>query len=164
MITVGSIPRAALAETFPFLAERFPGRRGAIKELTHGRPDFVFWVFPDGRLHDARDAHARNVPKGYDYILNDEPDYGGFLRGRVVSSRGKQLIVVYCRPDALAAPGAPLTQFLRGIRSVPVPVSHEAIVISDNADLYGTLADLEDRAAEEGVDSQALPPKDDIFE
>ena len=34
----------------------------------------------DGRLHDARDAHARNVPKGHEYILDDEPDYGGFLR------------------------------------------------------------------------------------
>jgi hypothetical protein len=149
VITVGSISRAELAATFPFLAERFGGRRSAIKELTHGRPDFVFWIFPDGRLHDAREAHARNVPKGYEHILDDEPDYGGFLRGRVVTSRGKQLIVVYCRPDALAKPGAKLTQFLRGIRSVPVPISDEAIVISDNADLYGTLIDLEDRDRED---------------
>jgi hypothetical protein len=149
VITLGSIPRAELAETFPFLAERFAGRRTAIKELTHGRPDFVFWIFPDGRLHDARDAHARNVPRGYEHILDDEPDYGGFLRGRVVSSRGKQLIVVYCRPSALAEPGPKLTQFLRGIRSIPVPLSEEAIVISDNADLYGTLIDLEDREREE---------------
>jgi hypothetical protein len=145
VITVGSITRAEIAETFPFLAERFGGRRNAIKELTHGRPDFVFWIFPDGRLHDARDAHARNVPRGYDHILDDEPEYGGFLRGRVVTSRGKQLIVVYCRPDALAKPGPKLTQFLCGMRSVPVPLADEAIVISDNADLYGTLVDLEDR-------------------
>jgi len=145
VITVGSIPRSEIAELFPFLAERFGGRRNAIKELTHGRPDFVFWIFPDGRLHDARDAHARNVPKGYEHILDDEPDYAGFLRGRVVTSRGKQLIVVYCRPEALAVPGPKLSQFLRGIRDVPVPVSEDAVVISDNADLYGTLTDLEDR-------------------
>src|SRR4051812_32912101 len=145
MITVGSIPRDELAEVFPFLAGRFSGRRNALKELTHGRPDFVFWVFPDGRLHDARDAHARNVPKGYEFILDDEPDYGGFLRGRIVSSRGKQLVVVYFRPEALAVPGPRLTQFVRGMRAVPVPLAEDAVVVSDNADLYGTLADLEDR-------------------
>lgn len=44
MITVGSVSRAEVAEVFPFLAERFSGRRSAIKELTHGRPDFVFWI------------------------------------------------------------------------------------------------------------------------
>jgi hypothetical protein len=146
VITVGSVDRATLADVFPFLAERFSGRRSAIKELTHGRPDFVFWIYPDGRLHDARDAHARNVPKGHEHIVKDEPDYGGFLRGRVVSSRGMQLIVVYCRPEALAEPGEKLTQLLAGIRAIPVPIADEAVVISDNADLYGTLADLEERA------------------
>ena len=100
--------------------------------------------------HDAREAHARNVPKGYEHILDDEPDYGGFLRGRVVTSRGRQLIVVYCRPEALATPGAKLRQFLRGIRDIPVPLSDDAVVISDNADLYGTLADLEDRERQAG--------------
>jgi hypothetical protein len=145
MITVGSVSRAEIAKVFPFLAERFSGRRNAIKELTHGQPDFVFWVFPDGRLHDARHAHARNVPKGYENIVDDEPDYGGFLRGRVVTSRGKQLVVVYCRPEALAAPGPKVTQFMRAMRAVPVPISDDAIVISDNADIYGTLTDLEDR-------------------
>jgi hypothetical protein len=145
MITVGSVTRAEIAQVFPFLAEKFSGRRNAIKELTHGRPDFVFWVFPDGRLHDARDAHARNVPKGHEGILDDEPDYGGFLRGRVVTSRGKQLIVVYCRSEALAAAGSKLTQFLRAMRQMPVPVADDALVISDNADIYGTLMDLEER-------------------
>ena len=145
MVTVGSLSRSEIAETFPFLAERFGGRRNAIKELTHGRPDFVFWIFPDGRLHDAREAHARNVPKGYEHILDDEPDYGGFLRGRVVTSRGRQLIVVYCRPETLARSGPQLSQFLQGIRDIPVPLSEDAIVISDNADLYGTLTDPEDR-------------------
>ena len=148
MITVGSVSREKIAEVFPFLAGKFSGRRNAIKELTHGRPDFVFWVFPDGRLHDARDAHARNVPKGYESILDDEPEYGGFLRGRIVTSRGKQLVVVYCRPEALAEAGPKLTQFLRAMRQVPVPVADEAIVISDNADIYGTLVDLEDREGE----------------
>jgi hypothetical protein len=145
VINVGSVSRDEIAELFPFLAERFSGRRRAIKELTHGRPDFVFWIHPDGRLHDARDAHAANVPKGYEHILDDEPDYGGFLRGRIVTSRGKQMIVVYCRPETLAEPGAKLTQFLRGVRQVPVPVADDALVISDNADIYGTLIDLEKR-------------------
>jgi hypothetical protein len=60
----GSVSREEIAAVFSFLAEKFSGRRNAIKELTHGRPEFVFWAFPDCRLHDARDAHARNGPKG----------------------------------------------------------------------------------------------------
>jgi hypothetical protein len=50
------------------------------------------------------------------------------------------------RAEALATPGAKLTQFLRGVDRVPVPVRPDALVVSDNADLYGTLADLRDRA------------------
>ena len=145
MITVGSVSRALLAEAFPFMSERFNGRRTSINRLTHAQPDFVFWIFPDGRLHDARNAHARYFPKGYAHIVHDPPDYGGFLRGRVVSAHGYQLIVVYCRPEALATAGPKLTQFLDGISALPVPLRSDAIVLSDNADLYGTLADLEDR-------------------
>lgn len=148
MITVGSIERDELAEFFPFLAERYSGRRNAIKRLTHERPDFVFWIYPDGRLHDARNAHARNLPKGFEHIVDDEPDYGGFLRGRVVTSRDRQLVVVYCRSEALAAPGPKLSQFLTGIRAIPVPIADDAVVISDNADIYGTVEDLEYRLAQ----------------
>ena len=85
MITVGSVTRDAAAQRFPFLALKYSGRRAAIKEFTHRDPDFVYWIYPDGRLHDARDSHAKNEPRGYEHIVNDEPDYGGFLRGRVAS-------------------------------------------------------------------------------
>lgn len=148
MITVGSVAREEIAELFPFLAARFRGRRKVIKELTHRQPDFVFWIDPDGKLYDARDAHARNVPRGFESILDDEPDYGGFLRGRVVTSEGRQLIVVYCRPETLAGPGEKLSQFLRGMGALPIPLEDNAIVISDNADIYGTIADLELRERE----------------
>lgn len=147
MITVGSIARDAASAKFPFLAERYSGRRKAIKEFTHRAPDFVFWIYPDGRLHDARDAHRKNLPRGYEHILDDEPDYGGFLRGRVATNvDGDQLVVVYCRPEALVLPGAPLIQLLAGLDRLPVPLDEAAMVVSDNADLYGTVADLRDRA------------------
>ena len=149
MITLGSVSRDAAALRFPFLAHLFSGRRRAIKEFTHRAPDFVFWIYPDGRLFDARDAHRSNVPRGYGHILNDEPDYGGFLRGRIASHFEHQLVVVYCRPEALAAPGAKLTQFLRGLAGVPVWVAGDALVISDNGDLYGTVLDIEERAQSE---------------
>jgi hypothetical protein len=142
MLTLGSISREKAALIFPFLAPSFRGRRKAIKELTHRQPDFVFWIDPDGCLYDARNSHAQNVPKGYEHIVHDEPDYGGFLRGRIVSEAGYQLLVVYCRSEALAEPGMKLEQFLKGIKQVPVPVSDDTLVISDNADIYGTLLDL----------------------
>jgi hypothetical protein len=142
MITQGSVTREDAAARFDFLAEHYPGRRKAIREFTHRDPDFVFWIYPDGRLFDARDAHRKNVPRGYEHIADDPPDYGGFLRGRIASRGEDQLIVVYCRPEALSVPGAPLRQFLTGISQAPVPLHPSSLVISDNADLYGTLADL----------------------
>ena len=115
MITVGSVARNVAAQDFPFLAEHFRGRRNEIRDLTHRDPEFVFWIFPDGRLHDARRSHRDNVPKGYEHILRMEPDYGGFLRGRVVRMGERQLIVVYCRPEALAEPGEKVEQLVRGL-------------------------------------------------
>ncbi len=147
MITVGSIKRAIAAENFPFLAEHFPGRRNAIRDLTHGDPEFVFWIFPNGALHDARRSHRDNVPKGHEHILRDEPDYCGFLRGRVVRLNNRQLIVVYCRPETLAQPGKSLKQFTLGLEQMPVPIDDDALVISDNADIYGTVEDLWQRQA-----------------
>jgi len=148
MITVGSVSREEAGKRFYFLQENIRGRRKAIHELTHEAPDFVFWIYPDGRLFDAKDAHLRNYPKGHRWILDDEPDYGGFLRGRVVTNISGQLVVVYCRPEALAQESAKIRQFLLGMDSLPVPLTPEALVISDNGDLYGLVRDLELRLME----------------
>ncbi len=147
MLTLGSVSREEAAARFVFLSSRFSGRRRAIKEFTHRDPDFVFWVFPDGTLFDARDAHRTNVPRGYEHILLDEPEYGGFLRGRVASEDQDQLIVVSCLPEALASAGNKLSQFLAGINQLPVPTTDETLVISDNGDIFGNLHDLNRRAA-----------------
>jgi hypothetical protein len=148
LITVGSVSREVAARRFSFLAQKVSGRRKLIKEFTHRDPDFVFWVYPDGRLHDAKRSHRDNVPRGFERILDDEPDYGGFLRGRVASVGEDQLVVVYCRPAALAVAGEKLSQFLLGIGQLPVPLHDHALVVSDNADIYGTVADLFRRAHE----------------
>jgi len=145
LITVGSVSREAAAARFGFLAAKVPGRRNQIKEFTHRDPDYVFWIHPDGRLHDAKRSHRDNVPRGHEAIVDDEPDYLGFLRGRVASLGQNQLVVVYCRPETLAVPGEQLDQFLKGIRQLPVPLRQDALVISDNADIYGTVADLFER-------------------
>jgi hypothetical protein len=65
MITAGSVPRDLAVERFAFLAQRFCGRRNAIKDFTHTAPEFVFWIYPDGTLFDAKDAYRKNVPRGY---------------------------------------------------------------------------------------------------
>ena len=148
MITVGSLSRDEAAELFPFLREHCPGRRNAIRDITHRDPEFVFWIFPDGYLHDAKRSHRDNVPRGHEHILKDEPDYGGFLRGRVVRLGDRQLVVVYCRSDLFVMAGPRLDQFLRGMEQIPVPLDEDALVISDNADIYGTMADLWERASQ----------------
>ncbi|MEZ6196796.1 MAG: hypothetical protein R3F20_13900 [Planctomycetota bacterium] len=146
-LTLGSVSRETASVRFPFLAGHYRGRRKALKELTHFAPDFVFWIFPTGELFDAKNAHRDNYPHGYRHILDDEPDYGGFIRGRVATSiDGYQLIAVYCRSEALADAGEKLNQFVTGIQQAPIPISRDALVVSDNADIYGTLDDLIARA------------------
>jgi hypothetical protein len=56
-----------------------------------------------------------------------------------------QLVVVYCRPEALAGSGPAVEQLLQGLDAAPIPIEHDALVVSDNADLYGTVADLRGR-------------------
>lgn len=146
MITVGSVSRSDAATRFPFLAEKMSGRRRQIKDFTHRDPDFVFWIAPDGCLHDAKWSHRDNPPRGFEHIVDDEPDYGGFLRGRVASLGADQLLVVYCRATALAHSGEKLNQLISGISQLPIPLRDDALAISDNGDLYGTVADLFERA------------------
>lgn len=145
MITAGSTSREVAAQHFPFLRAKYTGRRKAIKAYTHTYPEFVFWIFPDGDLFDAKDVHKKNVPKGYDHILNDQPNYGGFLRGRLARQFEEQLIVVYCAPEALVNDLKKIDQLLTGLSQIPVPIAVDTLVVSDNGDLYGTLEDLEDR-------------------
>lgn len=147
MITLGSVTRDQAAARFPFLGVRYKGRRRAIREVTHRGPELVFWVSPAGGLIDARDGHLRNPPKGRADILKDEPEYGGYLRGRVARYAGDQFIVVYCAPEALADDRGKIAQLLAGLAEVPIPIDANALVISDNGDLYGTLDDLRARGA-----------------
>jgi hypothetical protein len=148
LITLGSVSREEASKTFSFLSEGHRGRRTSIRELTHNVPEFVFWIYPDGRVHDARTSHRANPPRGFEHIVDDEPDYGGFLRGRVVRHAGHQLAAVYCRPEALASDTPALHQLLSGLSQLPIPIDDSALVISDNADIYGTLQDLWERANE----------------
>jgi hypothetical protein len=146
VITVGSVSREEAARRFPFLSPRARGRRTAIREFTHRDPEFVFWISPGGILHDAKRSHRENAPKGFAHIVDDEPDYGGFLRGRVARLDEHQAVVVYCRSEALAQGGPAVTQLLRGLADLPTPVEDDALVISDNGDVYGTVTDLVRRA------------------
>jgi hypothetical protein len=33
-------------------------------------------------------------------------------------------------------------QFVRGLEQMPIPIDDEALVVSDNADIYGTVTDI----------------------
>lgn len=142
MITVGSVGREVAAQTFDFLAQNFRGRRNAMRAFTHTAPEFVFWVAPNGELLDAGDAHRKNPPENYEWILSDEPDYGGFLRGRVARRFEHQLIVVYCRPELLKDDKLAIARLLDGLGQIPI--DENALIVSDNADIYGTVSDLND--------------------
>ena len=142
---VGSVSREEASVALPFLAERYSGRRTEIRRITHTDPELVFWISPEGHFIDARGAHLKNPPQGFEHILHDEPDYGGFLRGRVADYADQQFIAVYTRQEALVE-GPAVKQLLSGIDEFPIPINVDCLVISDNGDLYGTIDDLRDRS------------------
>ncbi len=145
MITSGSVSREQAASVFNFLAWEFRGRRTAMRAFTHADPEFVFWISPRGKLIDAKNGHKANPPRGFEWIVEDEPDYGGFLRGRVARHLENQIVVVYCRPELLLQSRTAIHQLLAGLDQMPVPIDDAALVVSDNADIYGTVIDLEER-------------------
>ncbi len=147
LLTCGSIPRSEAADKLPFLQAKYPGRRTEIRSITHTDPLLVFWISPEGDFIDARDGHLRNPPPEHRHILKDEPEYGGFLRGRVANYAGTVFVVVYCRADALRDDVVRVKQFASGVTQMPVPITQEALVISDNGDLYGSILDLMARAS-----------------
>ena len=149
MITIGSVTRAEAARNFEFLAPNFRGRRQAMRAFTHTAPEFVFWIAPDGELINAHDAHRKNPPADHEWILDDEPDYGGFLRGRIARRFEHQLIVIYCRSELLAENAEALAQLLDGLSQMPIPIDETALIVSDNADIYGTASDLQNRLERE---------------
>ena len=149
MITVGSIAREEAAQTFEFLAPDFRGRRAAMRAFTHAAPEFVFWIAPDGELLDAKDTHRKNPPENYEWILDDEPDYGGFLRGRIARRFERQLVVIYCRAELLSDDKPAIAQLLDGLAQMPIPIDENAFVVSDNADIYGTINDLTDSISDD---------------
>jgi len=146
LVTKGSVDREQASKIFEFLGENFRGKRTAIREFTHRDPEFVFWIYPDGKLMDAKKGHKSNPPKGYEWILDDEPFYGGFLRGRVARYFQHQLIVVYCRSYLLSEDGSASQQLLKGLSQIPIPIDDSSLIISDNGDIFGTFSDFVDRS------------------
>ena len=63
----------------------------AMVDATHGPEPFAPYHAPhfDGSWLDE----LANPPKGHEHIVHDEPDYGGFLRGRVASTDEAQIEV-----------------------------------------------------------------------
>lgn len=66
----------------------------AIRAITHSEPVLVFWVTPEGKVLDAKDAHHKNPPNGDRSILSDKTNKG-HLRGRAAFIGKKLYVVIY---------------------------------------------------------------------
>ena len=66
----------------------------AIRAITHKTPLLVFWVSPEGRIIDAKDAHFDNPPPGDRSILSHKT-HKGHLRGRSALIGNTIYIVIY---------------------------------------------------------------------
>jgi hypothetical protein len=113
--------------------------RGAIRDLTHGTPEFVFWDFiPTVGFTTTHQSPSSSATRLRNTSSATNPITAVFLRGRVVRYAGQQLIAVYCRSDALAS-AYPVTfaSSLADWSRCRYQLTISALVVSDNADIYG---------------------------
>jgi hypothetical protein len=66
----------------------------AIRAITHTKPLLVFWVSPEGKIIDAKEAHHDNPPNGDKSILSHKTHKGN-LRGRAALIGDIIYIVIY---------------------------------------------------------------------
>lgn len=113
-----------------------PTRVGETFHIVH---DLVLKCALSGSLHTRRGTPGS-------VKLRESPRLS---RGFTLLNYGSQLIVVYCRPEALASDRGKVEQFLDSISQLPIPPAPDALVVSDNADFYGFIADIEARLEQE---------------
>lgn len=71
-----------------------PDAYSAIRSITHSQALLVFWVTPEGKVLDAREAHHDNPPHGDRSILAHRT-HKGHLRGRAAFIGDRLYIVIY---------------------------------------------------------------------
>ncbi|MGD1841629.1 MAG: hypothetical protein ACFB0B_12140 [Thermonemataceae bacterium] len=145
MITVGSVSREEATQRFYFLERRFTGRKKAIQDFTHAHPEFNFWIDPTGKLWDAREAQRHRINKLPTDLPENVMQESDFLKGHLARQFEDQIIIVHCDQEALIDNQRKLKQLVVGIAQIPVFIHKDALVISDQGDLYGTLEDIERR-------------------
>jgi hypothetical protein len=139
-VTVGSVLRAAAALKYPLLSEDWDRSqtRRAIQKLSSDEPNYFFAISVDGTIRSLLNLNELD-----DDAIEQSAGEEGVLLLQVLSMMQGQLIIAFIDDEnALVRPGARLTQFVKGMRSISLPLDPSALVISDGGDLYGTLADV----------------------
>lgn len=147
MITVGSVSREDAARWFPFLSPSAPGRRTAMRDFTHRDPEFVFLDLSRRAALRRETQPSREPAEGLRAHHRRRTGLRWLPSRSRRTTRRPPLIVVYCRSEALAEHGPAVAHLLAGLSRIPSPIDDDALVVSDNADIYGTVADLAARSA-----------------
>ena len=149
LVTVGSVSREAAAERFDFprgtvlrAPYRDPGAHAHVTRSSSSGPTLTVACMTPGR---ATGGASRRAARGSCVMSRTTAASRGAAWPGAQDGSSWSCDRL---PEALAAPGPPVTQFARGLEQAPVPMGLETLVIGDNGDLYGTYADLVQRARE----------------
>lgn len=144
-ITVGSLTRKEAAERYPFLANEYTRLQTwrAIQALSSDVANRIFRICPDGTLYTGLDliSFQRAVSKKI-----DPKEFDDCIVLQAISLVHGQLFIVYFQVDALARKSPELEQVVIGLTKLPIYVSENSLVVSDQGDIYGIVADLFERA------------------
>lgn len=144
-ITVGSLTRAEVSAKYRFLADEYkPGTtQRAIQQLSTSDPNYFFRIRSDGTIHSLLNLNELNPAVAHAH--GEAIDFDTFMFLQVINMIHGQLIIAYSELEGLAFPSPRLTQFVKAVQQISIPLAETAIVLSDQGDLYGTLADVKAR-------------------
>ena len=104
MITVGSVDREEAAIDFSFLAKNFRGRRKAIKEFNSPFLQTMYFGYIQMVSFSMPETRIRSInQKGSSIYWKMSLIIVVFYVVGLPANYGSQLIVVYCREEALAS-------------------------------------------------------------
>jgi hypothetical protein len=146
-LTIGSVQRVEASTWFPFLADNVPQRVADLEAFVEDASETEIAIAKDGTLAEPQEVARASKRPGFAQIVRGEPAAADVMRCIIAQRLGRQLVVVYCRSEALAAAGPALTQLLQGLEQLPIPLDDDALIVSNLGDIYGTFDDVIERAA-----------------
>lgn len=104
---------------------------------------YIFWITPEGKVIESPGGHKEktiHMMSTEEYENSEKKDW---IRGRMVTTSQRQVIIVYTSLKELLYDNNKLSQLRRGIEGFPLPAKDDCVIATRDG-ILGTVADIYD--------------------